>query len=498
MIRPYQLEGIEMEEVKQQKYQIYPMYLNGKWVGNDYEVFTEIINPATKEVVGAVPTGGAYEAKIAVEAAYKAFQTWSKKTADERYQLLMKWYYLIEENKHEIARIMTIEQGKPLKEALGEVIYANGFISWYAEEGKRIYGETIPASHPNKRILVRKEPVGVIAAITPWNFPAAMITRKVAPALAAGCTAVIKPANQTPLTALKMAELAHEAGIPDGVLNVITGRSSEIGEVWLKDSRVRKITFTGSTEVGKTLMRGAAENVKKVSLELGGNAPFIVMDDANLAKAAVGLVQSKFRNAGQTCICTNRVFVQEVVAEQFIKLFQIELEKLKVGNGLEEGTDIGPLIDKAAYKKVEGLVHDALKKGGKITYSGLKPAVGNGYFYAPTILTNINDDMECMKDEIFGPLAPISTFKTEEEVIARANDSSYGLAAYVFTENLSRSFRITEQLEYGIIGLNDALPSAVQVPFGGYKESGLGREGGHYGIEEFLEVKYISIGLDLL
>ncbi len=478
-------------------YQIYPMYLNGKWIGNDYEVFTEIINPATKEVIGAVPTGGAYEAEQAVDAAHKAFKSWSKKTAEERYHLLMKWFNLIEENKHEIARIMTIEQGKPLQEALGEVQYANGFISWYAEEGKRVYGETIPASHPNKRILVRKEPVGVIAAITPWNFPAAMITRKVAPALAAGCTAVVKPANQTPLTALKMVELAHEAGIPAGVLNVITGRSAEIGDVWLKDSRVTKITFTGSTEVGKTLMRGAAENVKKVSLELGGNAPFIVMDDANLSKAAIGLVQSKFRNAGQTCICTNRVYVQETVADEFIQLFQAELEKLKVGNGLEKGTDIGPLIDQAAYKKVEGLVNDAIQKGGKVKYSGPQPVEEKGYFYAPTILTNINDEMECMKDEIFGPLAPISTFKTEEEVINRANNSCYGLAAYVYTENLSRSFRITEQLEYGIIGLNDALPSVVQAPFGGYKESGLGREGGHYGIDEYLEVKYISIGLDL-
>lgn len=484
-------------DIVEQKYQIYPMYLDGKWVGNDYEVFNEIINPATKEVLGAVPTGGAFEAEQAVNAAHKAFKTWSKKTADERYQLLMKWYQLIDKNKHEIARIMTMEQGKPLKEALGEVQYANGFISWYAEEGKRIYGETIPASQSNKRILVRKEPVGVVAAITPWNFPAAMITRKVAPALAAGCTCVVKPANQTPLTALKMVELAHEAGIPNGVINVITGRSAEIGETWLKDPRVTKITFTGSTEVGKTLMRGAAENVKKVSLELGGNAPFIVMDDANLMKAAEGLVQSKFRNAGQTCICTNRVYVQEGIADTFIELFQAELKKLRIGNGLEEGTDIGPLIDKAAYKKVETLVNDAVKKGGKVTYRGLTPAEDKGYFFAPTILTGIHDDMECMKDEIFGPLAPISTFKTEEEVIERANNSRFGLAAYVYTENLSRSFRITEQLEYGIIGLNDALPSAVQVPFGGYKESGLGREGGHFGIEEFLEVKYISIGLDI-
>lgn len=484
-----------MEPVKQ-KYQIYPMYIDGKWVGNDYEVFTEVTNPATREVLGAVPTGGAFEAEKAVDAAHQAFKTWSKKTADERYRVLMKWHYLIDQHKEEIARIMTMEQGKPFKEALGEVLYANSFISWYAEEGKRVYGETIPASHPNKRILVRKEPVGVVAAITPWNFPAAMITRKVAPALAAGCTCMVKPANQTPLTALKMAELAQEAGMPNGVLNVITGRSSEIGETWLKDPRVTKITFTGSTEVGKMLMRGAADNVKKISLELGGNAPFIVMDDANLEKAAVGLVQSKFRNAGQTCICTNRVYVQESVAEQFTKLFQAELEKLKVGNGLEEKVDIGPLIDQAAYEKVEEFVEDALSKGGKVTYSGLKPAEHNGYFHAPMILTDIHDEMDCMQDEIFGPLAPIATFKTEEEVLERANNSRYGLAAYVYTENLSRAFRITEQLEYGIVGLNDALPSTAQAPFGGFKESGLGREGGHFGIDEFLEVKYISIGLD--
>lgn len=485
-----------MDTVKN-NYQIYPMYIDGEWVGNHSELLTEVINPATKEVIGAVPTGGADEAIKAVDAAHRAFKTWSKKTAEERYHLLMKWYQLIDENKLEIAKIMTMEQGKPLKEALGEVVYANSFISWYAEEGKRVYGETIPASHPSKRILVRKEPIGVVAAITPWNFPAAMITRKVGPALAAGCTCVVKPANQTPLTALKIAELAQEAGIPSGVLNVITGRSSEIGDAWLQDPRVTKITFTGSTEVGKVLMRGAADTVKKVSLELGGNAPFIVMDDANLAKAAVGLVQSKFRNAGQTCICTNRVYVQESVKDEFIKLFQTELEKLKVGNGLEEGIDIGPLIDQAAYKKVDSLVKDAIDKGGKVIYTGETPDDENGYFYAPTILTDVNDDMECMKDEIFGPLAPVSTFKTEEEVIERANNSCYGLAAYVYTENLSRACRITEQLEYGIVGLNDALPSVAQAPFGGYKESGLGREGGHFGIEEFLEIKYISIGLDL-
>lgn len=480
-----------------QKYQMFPMYINGKWIGNGNEHFTEVKNPATHEVVGAVPTGGAHEAKLAVDAAHHAYKTWSKKTAEERYAVLMKWHNLIEEHKEEIARIMTMEQGKPLKEALGEVVYANGFISWYAEEGKRIYGETIPASHPNKRILVRKEPIGVVAAITPWNFPAAMITRKVAPALAAGCTAVVKPATQTPLTALKLAELAEEAGLPNGVLNIVTGKSSEIGDVWLKDSRVAKLTFTGSTEVGKTLMRGAADTVKKVSLELGGNAPFIVMDDADLKKAAKGLVQSKFRNAGQTCICTNRVYVQESVVDAFIPIFQNELEQLKVGNGLEEGIDIGPLIDKFALEKVEELLSDAVKKGGKVVYSGSKPEQEDGLYYAPTIVSGTTDEMLCMKEEIFGPLAPIASFQTEEEVIERANASNYGLAAYVYTENLSRAFRITEQLEYGIVGLNDAMPSAVQVPFGGYKESGLGREGGHYGIEEFLEVKYISIGLDL-
>ncbi|WP_147534181.1 NAD-dependent succinate-semialdehyde dehydrogenase [Bacillus marasmi] len=473
------------------------MYVNGAWCGQESNELTEVVNPATQQVIGAVPTGGAIEATQAVDAASASFKSWSKLTAEERYKILMKWHYLIDENKEEIARIMTMEQGKPLKEALGEVNYANGFISWFAEEGKRVYGETIPASAPNKRILVRKEPVGVIAAITPWNFPAAMITRKVAPALAAGCTAVVKPASQTPLTALKLAELAHEAGMPEGVLNVITGKSVEIGKAWLSDPRVTKITFTGSTEVGKTLMRGAAENVKKISLELGGNAPFIVMDDADLQKAAVGLLQSKFRNAGQTCICTNRVYVQQNVASEFVEIFQKELAKLKIGNGLDEGIDIGPLIDGSALTKVEGFVDDVQKKGGKVSYTGLlHDDAGSGYFYPPTLLTGVTDEMECMKDEIFGPLAPIATFETEEEVIARANNSRFGLAAYVYTNDLSRSFRITEGLEYGIIGLNDALPSVPQAPFGGYKESGLGREGGHYGIDEFLEVKYISIGLD--
>lgn len=485
-----------MMKATYEKNQLYKMYIDGRWVGDDCEEFINVTNPATKEIVGVIPKGGANEAKQAVDAAYAAFKAWSKKTADERSRLLRRWFQLIDENKEEIGRVMTLEQGKPLKEAIGEVAYANSFISWYAEEGKRVYGETIPASHPNKRILVRKEPVGVIAAITPWNFPAAMITRKVAPALAAGCTAVVKPAQQTPLTALKLAEYAEKAGIPKGVLNVVTGKSGEIGDAWLADSRVRKITFTGSTEVGKLLMKGAAENVKKISLELGGNAPFIVMDDANLEKAAKGLIGSKFRNAGQTCICTNRIYVHEAVVDEFVEIFKKELGQLKVGNGLEEGTDIGPLIDQAAIDKVEELLDDAVSNGGKIVYQGDKPESEEGYYYKPTIITNIDENMLCVNEEIFGPLAPIATFKTEQEVIDRANDTNYGLAAYVFTENLSRAFHLSEELEYGIVGVNDGLPSTAQAPFGGYKESGLGREGGHHGIEEYLEVKYISIALN--
>lgn len=473
------------------------MYINGQWIGDECETFINVMNPATNEVIGMIPNGGTPEAKAAVDAAHLAFKTWSKKTADERSQLLMKWFHLIDEHKVEIGTVMTMEQGKPVNEAIGEVNYANSFLSWYAEEGKRIYGETIPATHPNKRILIRKEPVGVVAAITPWNFPAAMITRKVAPALAAGCTVVVKPAQQTPLTALKLAELAEKAGIPAGVFNVVTGKSKEIGDAWLKDSRVRKLTFTGSTEVGKVLMRGAAETVKKISLELGGNAPFIVMDDADLEKAAKGLLASKFRNAGQTCICTNRIYVQERILEPFVELFKEELSKLKIGNGMEEGIDIGPLIDQPAVNKVNEILDDAIHKGGKIVFQGDKYEGEEGFFFPPTILTNVNDQMMCVEEEIFGPLAAIATFKTEEEVIERANNTVYGLAAYVFTENLSRAFRISEELEYGIIGLNDGLPSTAQAPFGGYKESGLGREGGHHGLEEFLEVKYISIGLNI-
>ena len=469
------------------------LYIDGEWINTSKKF--EVINPATNEVIATVAKGGVEEAKRAVDAASEAFRGWSKKTANERANLLMKWFQLIDEAKEEIATLMTTEQGKPLKEALGEVQYANSFISWFAEEGKRIYGETIPASDPNKRILVQKQPVGVVACITPWNFPAAMITRKVAPALAAGCTAVIKPAELTPLTALKLAELAEQAGIPKGVFNIVAGDAKAIGEVWLKDTRVRKLSFTGSTEVGKLLLRGAADTVKKVSLELGGHAPFIVTANADLEKAAQGLVASKYRNAGQTCVCANRIYVHESVVDEFVGKFKNIVAEFKVGNGLEEGVDIGPLIDERAVKKVAEHLQDATAKGAKVLLGGNKREEQTGFFVEPTVLVNVTDDMLCMNQETFGPLAPIATFQTVEEVIDRANDTPYGLAAYVYSENLSEAIRISEGLEYGIVGLNDGLPSVAQAPFGGFKESGLGREGSHYGIEEFLEVKYISIGL---
>ncbi|WP_180321211.1 NAD-dependent succinate-semialdehyde dehydrogenase [Metabacillus halosaccharovorans] len=469
------------------------MYINGNWHQTDTTI--DIENPATNEIIAKSAYGGKKEAAMAVEAAYDAFSSWSKLVAGERAGYLKKWYQLIDQHKEEIAKIMTSEQGKPLKEALGEVQYANSFIEWYAEEGKRIYGETIPSSHPNKRLFVSKQPVGVMAAITPWNFPAAMITRKVAPALAAGCTAVIKPAEQTPLTAIRLIELAHEAGIPKGVLNVVVGDAKEIGDVWLKDDRVRKISFTGSTEVGKLLMRGAADTVKKISLELGGHAPLIVLEDADLDQAVEGVISSKFRNAGQTCVCTNRVYVHQSIYEPFMNKLKDAFKELRVGDGLQDQTTIGPLIDRNALKKVKNHLEDASNKGGDITYLGQSLDSENGYFMTPVIVGNASDDMLCMKEETFGPVAPVTTFETIEEVVKRANQSPYGLAAYVFTQNISKGIRIVEDLEYGIVGLNDGLPSVAQAPFGGFKESGLGREGGHYGIEEYLEVKYISLGL---
>lgn len=469
------------------------IYIAGQWIQTEEQM--DVYNPADGKVIGTVSKAGKKEAGLAVDAAADAFSAWSRRTANERGELLRRWHQLIAEHTDELARIMTTEQGKPLKEAAGEIQYANSFVSWYAEEGKRIYGETIPGSSSRQRIIVTKQPVGVVAAITPWNFPASMITRKVAPALAAGCTVVIKPSSETPFTAIKLVELADQAGIPAGVINIVTGASSDISGVWQADSRVRKLSFTGSTEVGKQLMAGAAANVKKISLELGGHAPFIVTDQADLDQAAAGLISSKFRNGGQTCVCANRVYVQEGIAQEFATKFAELVKQLKVGNGLENGVDIGPLINRDAVDKVVRQIKDAEEKGGVILAGGQAlPELGRNYI-EPTVIMNATDDMECMNEETFGPLAPITTFKTIDEAVQRANNSPYGLAAYVFTQNLGEAVNIAESLDYGIVGVNDPVPSTAQAPFGGFKESGLGREGGHYGMDEFLEVKYISLGL---
>ncbi|MBY0160027.1 NAD-dependent succinate-semialdehyde dehydrogenase [Paenibacillus lautus] len=469
------------------------IYIAGKWIQTEEQM--DVYNPADGTVIGTVSKGGKKEAGLAVDAAADAFPAWSRRTANERGELLRRWHELIAEHADELARIMTMEQGKPLKEAAGEIQYANSFVAWYAEEGKRIYGETIPGSSSRQRIIVTKQPVGVVAAITPWNFPASMITRKVAPALAAGCTAVIKPSGETPFTAIKLVELADHAGIPAGVINIVTGSSSDISGVWQEDCRVRKLSFTGSTEVGKQLMAGASANVKKISLELGGHAPFIVTDQADLDQAAAGLISSKFRNGGQTCVCANRVYVQEGIAEKFAAKFSELVKQLKVGSGMEKGVDIGPLINREAVDKVVRQIKDAKEKGGIVLAGGHALHELGPNYVEPTVIMNATDDMECMNEETFGPLAPITTFETIDEAVQRANNSPYGLAAYVFTQNLGEAVRIAESLDYGIVGVNDPVPSTAQAPFGGFKESGLGREGGHYGMEEFLEVKYISLGL---
>lgn len=473
-----------------------PMYINGKWVKASTRDSFQVFNPANSEVVASVPKGNDIDATLATDAAYDAFQEWSLTSAYERSKLLLKWYDCIMEMKEEIAKTMVLEQGKPLKEAIGEIHYAASFITWYAEEAKRVYGETIPATTRNKRLLVLKQPVGVTAVITPWNFPAAMITRKVAPALAAGCTVVIKPAEQTPLTAFKLAEAAEKAGIPKGVINVVTGDAPSIGNAWMRDERVRKITFTGSTEVGKLLMKGAADTVKKISLELGGHAPVIVFSDADLDSAVNGVIQSKFRNCGQTCICANRIYVEASIVDEFTRKLVEATKTLKVGYGLDPETDIGPLIDEDAFHKVKDHISDAQRNGAKVEYGGNRVSdYEGGYFIEPTVISQVDESMKIMNEETFGPVAPIIAFEDMDEVIRRANHSIYGLAAYAYTENLKTAIYVSEKLEYGIVGINDGIPSTAQAPFGGFKQSGLGREGGHHGIEEFLEVKYVSIQL---
>ena len=468
-------------------------YVDGAWAGADSGKTVAVTDPATGEQLGTVPNMGADETRRAIEAANAALPGWRAKTAKERANILRKWFDLMMANQEDLARLMTAEQGKPLAESRGEIAYAASFIEWFAEEGKRIYGDTIPPHGADKRIIVLKEPIGVCAAITPWNFPAAMITRKAGPALAAGCTMVLKPATATPYSALALAELAERAGIPKGVFSVVTGSASAIGGEMTSNDIVRKITFTGSTEIGIVLLKQAAESVKKCSMELGGNAPFIVFDDADLDAAVKGAIASKYRNAGQTCVCANRILVQDKVYDAFAGKLADAVAALKVGNGFEQGTVIGPLIDGKAVEKVEQHIADAVAKGAKITLGGKRHALG-GSFFEPTIITGVTPDMAVAREETFGPLAPLFRFKTDAEAVKLANATEFGLAAYFYSRDIGRIFRIAEALEYGIVGINEGIISTEVAPFGGVKQSGLGREGSKYGIEDYLEVKYLCMG----
>ena len=470
-------------------------YIGGQWENADGGGTRDVTNPATGEKIGTVPDMGAAETRRAIEAAHAAFPAWAAKTAKERGAILRRWNDLMLANSEDLAKLMTAEQGKPLAEAKGEIAYAASFIDWFAEEGKRLYGDIIPPHQSDKRLVVLRQPVGVVAAITPWNFPAAMITRKAAPALAAGCTFVCKPATQTPYSALAMAELGARAGLPAGVLNIITGASSsEIGGELTSNPMVRKLTFTGSTGVGKKLMAQCAGTMTKISLELGGNAPFIVFEDADLDAAAAGAIVSKYRNTGQTCVCANRLLVQNSVYEAFTRKLVEAVAKLRVGDGLKGATDQGPLIDTKALAKVEEHIADAVAKGGQIAYGGKRHALG-GTFFQPTVITNVTSDMLVAREETFGPIAPIFRFDTEEEAVRMANDTEFGLASYFYTRDLARSWRVAEALEYGIVGLNTGLISTEVAPFGGIKESGTGREGSKYGILDYTELKYLCVGL---
>ena len=467
-------------------------YINGKWVAADERI--EVLNPADNSVLGSVPSLGRQETQDAIQAAQDAYILWRKLTAKERSGYLREWFDLIMTHKADLAHIMTSEQGKPLAEAEEEVLYGASYVEWFAEEAKRIYGDIIPMSQKGKRIVVLKESVGVCAAITPWNFPSAMITRKAAPALAAGCSVIVKPAAQTPFSALALAELAHRAGIPKGVFNVITGPARDIGAELTASPIVRKLSFTGSTPVGKQLMAACSETVKKISLELGGHAPFIVFDDADIDAAVADAVASKYRNAGQTCVCANRFIVQEGVYEIFAEKLTVAVKKqLHVGSGFEADVNQGPLIDLNAVLKVEAQIKDACDKGARILAGGNRSGE-TGYFFEPTILVDVTTEMKIAREETFGPVAPLFVFKEEEEGVAMANDSEYGLASYFFSRDMARCWRVTEALEYGMVGVNTGILSSEAAPFGGMKESGIGREGSKYGIEEYLEIKYMCVG----
>jgi len=476
------------------------MYIDGAWEEASGGKTFDVRNPANGEVVGIIPDAGVAETRRAIEAADRAFPKWARTPAKERGEILRRTQNLMAEQRDEIAKLVVLENGKPYEEAKGEVGFSMGYFGWFAEEARRTYGETVPSPFPNKRLWVLQQPVGVVGAITPWNFPANMITRKIAPALAAGCTVVLKPASATPMTALAIAQCAHDAGLPPGVFNVVTAaRSREIGQELLSNPLVKKIGFTGSTEVGKSLMEQAAKQIKRISFELGGNAPFIIFDDSDFDLALDGAIAMKFlRVGGQSCICANRIFVQETIADRFIPAFVERTKALKVGDGFEPGMQVGPLINKEALDNMKRLVEDAVRRGAKILTGG-KPlterGMDKGFFFAPTVLANCKDDMPVCVEEIFGPIAPILTFKTEEEAIRRANDTTYGLAAYFYSRDAARIIRVSEGLESGLVGVNDAAGYTHEIPFGGFKESGLGREGGRQGIEEYLEVKSIVLNL---
>jgi succinate-semialdehyde dehydrogenase/glutarate-semialdehyde dehydrogenase len=469
-------------------------YIDGQWLDADNGQSISVNNPATGETLGVVPKMGRSETQRAIDAAERALPAWRELTAKDRGNRLRKWYELMLANQEDLAQLMTLEQGKPLTESRGEIAYAASFFEWFAEEAKRVYGDTIPGHQPDKRLLVLKQPIGVTAAITPWNFPSAMITRKAGPALAAGCTMVLKPASQTPYSALALAVLAERAGIPAGVFSVVTGSAGEVGSELTGNPKVRKLSFTGSTEIGRQLMAECAQDIKKVSLELGGNAPFIVFDDADLDAAVEGALISKFRNNGQTCVCANRLYIQDGVYDAFVDKLVAAVKKLQIGNGLTTGTTTGPLIDGKAVAKVQEHIADALSKGARLV-SGGKPHSLGGSFFEPTILVDVPTHAAVAKEETFGPLAPLFRFSDEADVIAMANDTEFGLASYFYARDLGRVFRVAEALEYGMVGINTGLISNEVAPFGGIKASGLGREGSKYGIEDYLEIKYLCLAL---
>lgn len=468
------------------------LYIDGEWTRPPGCGRLDVFNPSTGMCLASLPQAGRSEAKDAIEAANAALPEWSARPAKERAQLLRRWHELVVLNVDDLARILTAEQGKPLAEARAEILYGAAFFEWFAEEGKRVYGETIPAANRDQRLMVLRQPIGVCAAITPWNFPMAMIPRKAAPALAAGCTMILKPASATPLSALALADLSYRAGIPAGVFNVIPGKASEVGDELVTNPRVRKVTFTGSTEVGRELMAKASATIKKLSLELGGNAPLLIFDDADLETAVTGAIASKFRNMGQTCVCANRIYVQDGIYDQFVSAFASAVQKLRVGDGFEEGVEQGPLIDDAAVAKTEEHLRDAIKLGARVVTGGSRHALG-GTFFQPTLVADATADMLVAREETFGPLAPVFRFQSEDEAIRLANDTEFGLAAYFFTRDNGRIWRVGEALEFGVIGVNTGVTSYEGAPFGGLKASGLGREGSHLGIDEFLEVKYLCV-----